>query len=260
MSPTSDLDQDGRSLRRPVVIVPCYNEADRLDEAELRHLASRAEVWLVDDGSRDTTRQQIARIADDSTGRLRALHNPRNQGKAETVRRFMLEALQQGAPIVGFLDADLATPVEEMLALLDLLEEGSAEAVTGARVALSGRDIRRSQARHYSGRVFSTIASLALGIPYYDTQCGAKAFRASAALREALAEPFLSRWAFDVELLGRLLAGTKSVPGLPPASLVEYPLRRWHDIPGSKLSLKDAWISLGQLALIWRDLARRRNR
>jgi glycosyltransferase involved in cell wall biosynthesis len=223
-------------------------------------LAARVDVWLVDDGSEDQTRTRIEAIADVSAGRVEAFSNGGNCGKAETVRRSMLSACEAGAGIVGFLDADLATPVDEMLELLSVLEGSSAQAVTAARIALSGRDIRRTGARHYAGRVFSTIASLAIGAMYYDTQCGAKVFRNTPSLRAALAEPFLSRWSFDVELLGRLLAGSPAVPAVPAEQLLEYPLRTWHDIAGSKLTLADASRSFAELLLIWRDLARRRRR
>ena len=259
-SPVPAPDGDNPRLDRPVVVVPCYNEADRLDAGEIRRLAARVDVWLVDDGSRDPTREVIERVANDSDGRVRAFQNDHNRGKAETVRQSMLAACEAGAPIVGFLDADLATPVDEMLTLLSLLETGSAEVVTAARVALSGRDIRRAGTRHYAGRVFSTIASLAIGATYYDTQCGAKVFRNTPSLRTALAEPFLSRWSFDVELLGRLLAGSPGTQPVPPNRLVEYPLQTWQDVPGSKLSLWQSWKSLAQLLLIWRHLARRRRR
>lgn len=243
-----------------VVVVPCYNEARRLEAAEFLRLSQAVSVWMVDDGSRDATSSELAAIAARSAGRIRALANPRNLGKAETVRGHMLEAADAGAPYVGFFDADLATPVDELLEMLAELAASGAEAVTAARVGLSGREIHRSGARHYTGRVFSTIASLAIGAPYYDTQCGAKVFRNGAALRAALAEPFLSRWAFDVELLGRLLAGSRAVAPVEAQRLVEHPLQRWEDVAGSKLTVLDAWRSGLELFLIWRDLARRRAR
>lgn len=243
-----------------VVVVPCFNEAGRLDEAEFLRLSGRVDVWMVDDGSSDATGARIAGIAAASGGRVRALANPGNLGKAETVRRHLLEAAAGGAPFVGFLDADLATSVDEWLAMLDLLATSDIEAVTGARVALSGRRIHRSAARHYSGRIFSTIASLAIGAPYYDTQCGAKVFRSGPPLLDALSGPFLSRWAFDVELLGRLLAGSPRAASVPAMRLVEYPLQNWEDVAGSKLTAGDAWKSAAELLLIWRDLAGRRRR
>jgi dolichyl-phosphate beta-glucosyltransferase len=244
--------------QRIVVVVPCFNEAARLRQDELLRLADSVEVWLADDGSTDRTREVCEQIADQSGGRVRAVANDRNRGKAETVRRYMLAACDEGASAAGFLDADLATPVDEMLRLVRTLETAGAAAVTGARVALSGRDIRRSASRHYAGRIFSTIAALALGSPYYDTQCGAKVFRSTPALQHALSEPFLSRWAFDVELLGRLLAGGPEIAAIPAHALVEVPLTTWHDIEGSKLTAADAWKSGLELFSIWQDLRRRR--
>jgi hypothetical protein len=136
-----------------------------------------------------------------------------------------------------------------MLKLIALLEDRSVEAALGARVGLLGTKIERHPARHYLGRVFATLASLILDLRVYDTQCGAKAFRAGPLLSAALAAPFHARWAFDVELIGRLLLGTRSLPGFSERQFVEMPLRRWSDVAESKLSL----LSAPRLALeLWR--------
>ena len=117
---------------------------------------------------------------------------------------------------------------------------------------LVGVDIDRKAMRHYLGRVFATCAALVLRTPYYDTQCGAKLFRASTLLERALEAPFRSRWAFDVELLGRLLAGVGGEPGLERSSLRELPLERWVDVGESKLrpgGMVRAGLELARIAL-----------
>jgi dolichyl-phosphate beta-glucosyltransferase len=225
------------------VVIPCYNEEARLSEPQVRRLASdpRGHVLLVDDGSRDGTAALIEGIAARAPeGRVVALVLPENRGKAEAVRVGMLQALTDGAGVVGYADADFATPPEELLRLLDELERSGARVALGARIARLGAHIERKASRHYLGRVFATGASVILGLAVYDTQCGAKLFRDTPALRLALSQPFSSRWSFDVELLGRLGAGGPGVAGVRPEQMIEVPLRTWVDVSGSKLSPQGA--------------------
>jgi len=247
-----------------VLIVPCYNEADRLDDEAMLSLVAGetplARLLLVDDGSRDQTLARLDALARRAPpGRIETLGLPQNQGKAEAVRQGMQRALDNRAGIVGYFDADLSTPVSEIRRLVGLLaERDDVGAVIGARISMLGHDIQRSHTRHYLGRVFATLASLILQARIYDTQCGAKLFRRSPALQAALRDPFLSRWSFDVELLGRLLVGDASVPPISEAQILEVPLRQWRDVPGSKLRLPGMASALKELAEIAGDLARRR--
>src|SRR6266568_1094414 len=167
-----------------VIVVPCFNEAARLRPDGFGPLAEHPEIELlfVDDGSTDDTRRVLEGLAA-RWPRAHVLALPANGGKGEAVRRGMLDGLARGAACVGYLDADLATPADEMLRLRDeLLGAAGASAVLASRVALLGRDIQRNPARHYLGRVFATTASVVLGLPVYDTQCGAKLFRRTPAL------------------------------------------------------------------------------
>jgi dolichyl-phosphate beta-glucosyltransferase len=249
------------AMARLTVVVPCYNEAERLDAAPfLSFVDARSDTSLifVDDGSKDATASVLADLAAQRPGAIRMLSLQPNRGKAEAVRQGMQDALAEGADIVGYLDADLSTPFSEMPRLLAAVERPGVQVAIGARVALLGTDIHRSPVRHYLGRVFASGASLILRARIYDTQCGAKLFHATPAVSAALAEPFISRWAFDVEFLGRLLAGTPAVAPVPLQGIVEVPLSVWHDVKGSKLGAVAMARTLKDLALIAADLAGRR--
>lgn len=221
------------------IVVPCFDEARRLDVGALLDLATAADarVLLVDDGSTDGTAERVRRAAHEHADRLDGLLLDRNRGKGEAVRQGMLVAIADGAALVGYYDADLATPTVEMARLVDVLRDRpELAAVLGARVALLGHRIERSAARHYLGRLFATASSLVLRQAVYDTQCGAKVFRDGPELRAALEHPFISRWIFDVELLARLAAG-----GAGADDLLEVPLNSWQHVDGSKLRARHAF-------------------
>mgnify|MGYP003548776828 CR=1 FL=1 len=131
------------------------------------------------------------------------------------------------------------------------------DVVLASRVGLLGHTIERRATRHYLGRLYATAASLALGVAVYDTQCGAKLFRSTDALRAALATPFPDRWSFDVEMLARLLAPGRGVTPLPPDRILEVPLHEWRDVGGSKRRPLAAARAAVALAGVRRRTARR---
>ena len=243
-------------MPQTVVVVPCFNEAARLDDASFLALAAAPGIGVlfVDDGSTDGTAARLASLAARGDGAITALSLPGNAGKGEAVRRGLREALEGGATTIGYVDADLSTPVPEVLRLLAEMERRHAVVVMGARVALLGTAIARRAHRHYLGRLFATAASLVLGVRVYDTQCGAKFFRDTPAVRNALATPFASRWAFDVELIGRLLRGDGGAAPLGAADFVEIPLRCWTDVPGSKVSSVQMMRAACDLVAVAREL------
>jgi dolichyl-phosphate beta-glucosyltransferase len=231
----------GSSALRTVIVVPCYNEAARLDLARFTEFAvASADVGLlfVDDGSTDRTSEILGGLVREVPHRIRAIRLATNQGKAAAVRAGTLVALTGEPTFVGFWDADLATPLPAVGRFVSTLEaRPDLIGVIGARVKLLGSTIERSAVRHYLGRVFATVASIVLRLGVYDTQCGAKLFRAGPLLRAAFAAPFRSRWAFDVELLARLDAAGRRAGPRPAGDLViELALEEWRDVRGSKLA------------------------
>ena len=244
------------SRPRSIVIIPCYNEAKRFDErAFARALEKQPETGfiLVDDGSQDETLQALERVRALDPGRVSVGVLPTNQGKAEAVRHGVHLAVEQMPTFFGYWDADLATPLDAIPQLIRPLDaDERLDIVLGSRVAKLGNHIERSVVRHYAGRVFATMASLALGLAVYDTQCGAKILRCTPTVRRIFREPFTSKWAFDVEVLARYLA-----EGGTPDALLELPLEQWTDVQGSKVRPGDFLIAIGELARIRRRYRRR---
>ncbi|MBC7843119.1 MAG: glycosyltransferase [Gemmatimonadaceae bacterium] len=221
------------------LVVPCYNEARRLDSAAF-HSALQQFAWLrlcfVNDGSTDASASLLEDLQSKAPTRIDVITLPRNGGKAEAVRAGLLHAAAI-SDYCGFWDADLSAPLTEIGALYAVFAaEPAVEWVFGIRLRSLGRHITRGALRHYIGRVFATLASGALGIGTYDTQCGAKLFRVTPLLRDVLSEAFLSPWVFDVEMLSRADALLRATSGAQiDAVIFEQPLRRWHHRGGSKV-------------------------
>ena len=238
-------------MSKITIIIPCYNEADRLDTQAFVTWVKEVDVSLVfvDDGSTDNTASLLQELCSEAQEGASYFSLEKNQGKAEAVRQGLLHAFSTGADLAGYLDADLATSLAEAEIIIEKLLASDKKVAMGARVALADREIQRGLVRHYLGRVFATFASSGLKATFYDTQCGAKFFRNTVRLQETLALPFETRWVFDVELLWRLLYGPfESVP-YDSNAFMEVPLQAWQDKAGSKLNM-------GQTASILADCFR----
>jgi dolichyl-phosphate beta-glucosyltransferase len=231
------------SRPRCLIVVPVYNESHRLkqgpffDFLSAQQTSAHAVFFLfVNDGSTDDTLAQLEAMQRRRPDRIFILNKQTNGGKAEAVRDGMSTAFTASGAYqsVGFWDADLATPLSAVPQLLGKLEDRPHLAmVFASRVRLLGREIHRNPARHYLGRLFATSASLTLSLPVYDTQCGAKIFKATPDLEYVLSTPFLSRWIFDVEIVARFI----QLKGLAFcfSSIYESPIESWEDVAGSKL-------------------------
>jgi hypothetical protein len=97
------------------------------------------------------------------------------------------------------------------------------------------------------------VASESLGLRVYDTQCGAKIFRSTPLTRSLFAEPFITNWVFDVEILARMVAATRG-PSFPPVEemIFELPLNEWADIAGSRVRPADFFRAIIEIYQIYR--------
>jgi len=218
-------------MKSITLVVPCYNEEKRLNLDAFTSYASQnthVQILFVDDGSIDHTWQMIEKCSNENS-QIHALKMPKNSGKAEAVRSGMLKSLENNSDYIGFWDADLATPLDQ-LELFQSYMDRQAQVIMGSRINLLGRHIERTHLRHYLGRLFATFASIVLNLGVYDTQCGAKLFRQDI-VESAFSEKFQSYWIFDVEILARLRFLNK----LNVAQVFEVPLNIWRDVGGSKV-------------------------
>jgi dolichyl-phosphate beta-glucosyltransferase len=187
------------------IVIPAYNEASRLGPslrstvAYLEQQAEAAELIVVDDGSTDNT----AGVAEEhlkDAGRIttRVIRYDENRGKGHAARTGLLAAK---ANIALFSDADLSTPITETPKLIDPIVRGKYDLTFGSRALdrhLIG--VHQSWRREQGGRVFNVIVRLATGLPFWDTQCGFKAFRLNVC-RPLIEAAQIDRFGFDVELI-----------------------------------------------------------
>ncbi len=213
------------------IVIPAYNEEHRLPQT-LRHVLdwlargnfSFHEVIVVDDGSRDGTAGVVERFAE-TDACVRLARNPGNRGKGYAVRHGMLEA--KGDWIL-YSDADLSTPIEEIEKLCRAAREQGAGVAVGSRaVDRSLVEVHQPPLRELSGRFFNLVVRMATGLPFRDTQCGFKLYRADAA-RQIFSRQKQDGFSFDVEDL--LIAKGLGVRA------VEVPVR-WANVEGTKVGL-----------------------
>jgi len=240
-----------------VIVVPCYNEAKRLRvEAFLEYARAMPNVsfLFVDDGSTDGTVKIIRKLLVDASGSVELMILSSNHGKAEAVRAGVVHALQfnKSAEWIGYLDADLAVPLEELAYLFrfaDLQPNAVRHKIVfGCRVARGGAKIRRRWFRYYISRVLATLRSQVLPLIIYDTQCGAKFIKRDVAAA-LFAEPFVGGWLFDIEVFLRLHLLGKKENFSAEEGICEVPLRVWTEVDGSRTRLADLPMALASL---WR--------
>jgi dolichyl-phosphate beta-glucosyltransferase len=214
------------------IVIPAFNEAARLGETlrtvfeYLNEHIPEAEVIVVDDGSSDRTaevaEESFARAGGVSTEVIRVRPN---RGKGYVVRTGLLAAR---APIALFSDADLSTPITEAPKLVNPIERGEFDLTFGSRALdrnLIG--VHQPWRREQGGRIINLIVRLATGLPFWDTQCGFKAFRMDVC-RPIIEAATIERFGFDVEYL--------YVAFLAELRLKEIAVR-WDHNEGSKLSV-----------------------
>ena len=228
------------------IVIPAFNEAGRIGgtlRATLEYLgrvSPESELIVVNDGSTDTT-AEIVREAFSKVGpvKTRLIEHHPNRGKGAAVRAGLLAATH---PIGLFSDADLSTPIDDASRLIEPIAAGEVDVAFGSR-ALDRRLIgnRQPWRREQGGRVFNLVVRVATGLPFWDTQCGFKAFRLDVC-RPILERAQTEGFGFDVELL--YLAWRAKL------RLREIPVH-WNQYDGSKVSFfRDSLRMFGEVVAL----------
>jgi glycosyltransferase involved in cell wall biosynthesis len=242
-------------MQKTAIIVPCYNESQRLRVNEFLSFAKKnrsVSFIFVNDGSTDDTDDLLNHLCRGAPDQIRCINLKKNYGKAQAVRQGFLKAMDMDFQNIGYWDADLSTPLYVINKLCKLLNDHRTTIVMGARVRLMGHRINRRAVRHYLGRVFATLASIVLRLHVYDTQCGAKIFKNTYYLKKVFSQPFTVKWIFDVEILARFKVIQQTKAGdLIENSALEYPLEEWTHFHGSKVKISDFFVAAMDLVKIY---------
>ena len=233
------------------IVIPAYSEAKCLPESikEIQRFLGtinlHAEVIVIVEKSNDGT-LEMSRSAIDGDPCFKIIDNLVHRGKGYAVRTGMLMAKGK---YIFFMDADLSTPLAEVLSFLDhFTSHQEVQILIGSRAHARSQILRRQHPiRENMGKMFNMLVQRLAMKGIKDTQCGFKAFRAEAC-REIFSRQRLNGFAFDVEVL--VLARELSY-------LIEVLPVRWINFPESKVHMvRDSFKMLWNLLWIRRIVRR----
>ena len=217
------------------IVIPCYNEEKGISNSEYSNfLENNPETFIcfVNDGSKDNTLGVFNILKAKHDTQIHILSLEKNSGKAEAVRvgiNYCNQNFQH--KFIGYLDADLATTLEEFIDLRNYLKDEVVFSF-GSRIRMVGSTIERENSRFLIGRVVATFISNILDIKVYDTQCGSKLFTKEIS-EELFQKEFISKWLFDVEIFYRMILLFKREKAIK--KMHEVPLKLWVEKGDSKV-------------------------
>ncbi len=235
------------------IIIPAFDEQDRLGASIgeilkfIRNENLNAELIVVDDGSQDKTAETAEKTCAEFTDiQTKIIRYEQNRGKGFAVKTGLLASQ---ADIALFTDADLSTPISELAKLVEPINKGEYDVTFGSRAldrTLIG--VHQPWRREQGGKVFNLIVRTLTGLPFWDTQCGFKAFNMKK-FRPLLNVMQIERFGFDVEFL--------YVARLHGLRLKEIPVRWNHDERTKVNVFRDSRKMFNEVRLIRKNAKRK---
>jgi glycosyltransferase involved in cell wall biosynthesis len=225
--------------KKVCIVVPCYNEAKRIDINYFRKLSKipNTEWIFVDDGSTDSTLKVLHKLGDRNN--ISSIRLKSNVGKSKAIAQGILQIFNNINDIgwIGFLDADGAFTISDIQNFVQMTQSLKYyDAIYSSRVKMAGRNIHRNNKRHITARIITTFFGMNWTDIPYDTQSGFKLYRYTPRLKLLFIENFRTKWFFDIELHLRYMNLKAST-----FSVWEEPVTTWIDIPGSKINFREGF-------------------
>jgi glycosyltransferase involved in cell wall biosynthesis len=217
------------------IVIPCYNEEKGISFKEYSTFLDNypnSMICFVNDGSTDKTLEILTLLKAKHQSQIEIVSLLKNSGKAEAVRQGINYCnLNFSHQFIGYLDADLATTLEEFMIITNFLKDDIVFCF-GSRIRKIGSTIERENSRFLIGRIIATFISQILGIKVYDTQCGCKVFTKE--ISELIFKrEFISKWLFDVEIFFRMIQLFGKEKAIQ--KMYEVPLKSWIEKGNSKV-------------------------
>lgn len=239
-----------------VQVIPTYNESENLPAlipALFGLNLPDFHVLIVDDNSPDGTGQVAETLAQHYAGAMKVLHRSGKEGLGKAYIQGFSWALDEGADVIGMMDADLSHPPERLPALLAALEE--ADVAIGSRYTQGGSlDENWPFWRKALSWFGNAYARTILGLPIRDATGGYRLWRRSALEAIPFEASRSNGYVFIVEL-----AYMAKLAGLRFVETPIYFAERTHG--DSKMSFRiqtEAALRVWQLRGIYKDYRKKK--
>jgi glycosyltransferase involved in cell wall biosynthesis len=233
------------------VVLPAYNEADKLEGAvakisqSLEETGYRYEIIIAEDGSTDGTAERAEELAQ-KLPYVKHIHREKRLGRGTALNNAFRQCR---GDVFVYMDLDLATDLKSLKPLVDAVAVEGYDLSTGSRM-LPESKVERTFSRNTSSKTYNFLVRHMLGSKLKDHQCGFKAFKKEPTLK-LLDEVEATHWFWDTEILVRAHdCGLK---------IKEIPVE-WKSGKDTKVNLlEDSWSMFWQVTKLWWKLKIRHN-